>query len=181
MENLHSKKIALVIAFENFRDEEYFIPKGIFKKQEAEIVTVSSQAGTAIGTQGGEVEVDSTLDDFQVNGFDALIFVGGSGAQDYFENTRVHQIIREAFEKGKVIGAICIAPAILAKAGILKDRNATVWSTALDKSAVKILQEGGAIWQDGRTNGVTIDGKIVTANGPDATQEFAEEISKLLA
>jgi hypothetical protein len=33
MENLHSKKIALVIAFENFRDEEYFIPKGIFKKQ----------------------------------------------------------------------------------------------------------------------------------------------------
>jgi protease I len=126
------------------------------------------------------VEVDLTLDDFQVNGFDAIIFIGGAGAQDYFENARVHQIIREAFEKGKIIGAICIAPAILAKAGILKGKNATVWSTALDKSAVKILQEGGAIWQDGRTNGVTIDGKIITANGPDATQEFAEEISKLL-
>ena len=180
MENLHSKKVAFIIAYENFRDEEYFVPKEILEKQEAKVVTFSSKKGTALGMQGGEVEVNLTLEDLQVNGFDAIIFIGGQGAQVYFENSQAHRIARETVKRNRVLGAICIAPAILAKAGVLKGKAATVWSTPLDKSAVKILQENGAIWQDGRTNGVSIDGKIITANGPLAAQEFAEEISRLL-
>jgi len=181
MENLHSKKVAFIIAYENFNDEEYFRTKEILEKQEAEVVTFSSKKGTAIGMQGGEVEINFSLDDFQinVNGFDGLIFIGGSGVKNYFENPQIYQIIKEAVKRNKVVGAICLAPAILAKAGILKGKSATVWSSPLDKSAVKILQENGAIWKDENVN-VVVDGKIVTANGVKAVQEFAEEVSKLL-
>lgn len=180
MENLHSKKVAFIIAYENFRDEEYFVPKEILEKQEAKVVTFSSKKGTALGMQGGEVEVNLILEDLQVNSFNAIVFIGGQGAQVYFENSQAYRIARETVEKNRVLGAICIAPAILAKAGVLKGKVATVWSSPLDKSAVKILQDNGAIWQNGRTNGVSVDGKIVTANGPLAAQEFVEEISKLL-
>jgi protease I len=180
MASLNSKKIALIIAFEDFRDEEYFIPKGILEKHEAEIYTVSSEKGTAIGTQGGEVEINLTFDEFRVNGFDAVILIGGPGAQKYFENSKIHQIVQEAVRKDKVVGAICIAPAILAKAGVLKGKSATVWFSPLDKSAVKILEENGAIFKDQHIN-VVVDGKIITANGPAAAQEFTEEIIKLLS
>lgn len=71
------------------------------------------------------------------------------------------------------MGAICIAPAILAKAGVLKGKKATVWSSLMDKSAVKILEKSGA---DYLPDSVVADGKVITATGPLAAKEFAEKI-----
>lgn len=170
---LEGKRIAIIIAFRDFRDEEYFIPKQTLEMAGAKISTVSTSLGAAIGKLGGEAKIDLTLDELKVGNFNAVLFIGGPGAAKYIDDSQAHQIAREAADSGQVTGAICIAPAILAKAGVLKGKEATVWSNAMDKSAVKILKEEGAKYQ---AESVVMDGKIVTADGPASARKFADAI-----
>lgn len=174
---IKEKKVAMIIAFKDFRDEEYFIPKQVLKSGGSKITTVSSELGKAIGTYGGEVNVDLTLDKLKVDDFDIIIFVGGSGALKYTEDETCWEIAQESVLKNKILGAICVGSVILARAGILSGKKATVWSSPLDKSAVKILKEEGAIYED---NQVVQDGNIITANGPQAARKFGETILRTL-
>ena len=174
---IKEKKIAMIIAFKDFRDEEYFIPKQVLKSAGSKITTVSSELGKAIGTYGGEVNVDTTLDKLKIDDFEAVIFIGGSGALKYVEDETCWKIAKEKVLKDKVLGAICIGPVILARAGVLSGKKATVWSSPMDKSAVKTLKEEGAIFEDSQ---VVEDGNIVTANGSEAARKFGETIVNLL-
>ena len=175
--SLKDKKIAMIVAFRNFRDEEYFVPKEILEEAGAEIKTVSTKEGKAIGADGGEVEVDLLVDKLNPGDFDAVVFVGGPGCLQYLDNETSYKIIQKTIAQGKVLGAICISPVILAKAGVLKGKRATVWSSALDKNPINILREGGAIYED---NSVVVDGKIITGNGPQSAKEFGEKIVEVL-
>jgi len=171
------KKAAIIVAFRDFRDEEYFIPKQVLRSFGIEVVTVSSQKGKAIGSYGGVVNIEKTLDEIKVSGFDAVLFAGGSGAANYINNAKCHKIANEAAEKGKILGAICMAPAILARAGVLKNKKATCWQSALDKSVVKILKDEGAHYM---REPVVIDGRIITASGWKAARKFGEAIARYL-
>ena len=177
MANLENKKIVIVIAFRDFRDAEYFVPKEILETAGAQITTVSNKSGTAVGADGGEVQVDLLISEINPVDFDAVIFVGGPGALQYLDNQASYKIAKETVNQGKLLAAICIAPAILAKAGVLEEKKATVWTSAMDKSAVKILEDNGAIYED---RPVVIDEKIVTASGPTAAREFGGTIKELL-
>lgn len=174
---MKNKKIAMVIAQKDFRDEELFIPRSIFINRGAEVKLVSTKKEQAVGSYGGVVNIDLTLDGLKVKDFDAIVFVGGSGAQNYIDDKKCHKICQETIKKDKILGAICIAPAILAKSGVLKGKKATVWASNLDKSAVKILKEAGVDYLE---EAVVIDGKIITANGPQSARRFGEEIVKMI-
>ncbi|MEW5760952.1 MAG: DJ-1/PfpI family protein, partial [Candidatus Thermoplasmatota archaeon] len=113
------------------------------------------------------------VEDIKIEDYDGIIFVGGSGAESYFSNKKALEIAKEGYEKNKVVGAICIAPAILANAGILKAKKATVWNGKYKE----ILKKGGAIYTG---EPVTIDGKIVTANGPQSASSFGKKIVEVL-
>ena len=76
------------------------------------------------------------------------------------------------YSKGRVIAAICLAPVILANAGILNHKKATV----AGKEA-KTIEEKGAEYMG---PGVTVDGNIVTANAPKQSKLFGQTIGKLL-
>jgi len=174
---MENKKILFVIAFKDFRDEEFFEPKEILEKAGYQIEVMSTEKGTATGVQGGETKVDLSIEEAKVDDYEAIIFVGGAGATRNIENLRFHRLAREAMEKNKVVGAICIAPLILARAGILENRKVTVWTSALDRRPIQQLKDGGAIYDN---QPVVIDGKIVTANGPQSAKSFGKAILKLL-
>ena len=174
---VRDKKVLMIIAFQNFKDEEYFVPKEILAKAGVSVLTASTKKGTALGAAGGEAEVVLSLSEVKAGDFDGAVFIGGPGAAVLIDNTECHRIAQEAVAAGKILGAICIAPAILAKAGVLQGKQATVWSSALDKSAVEILRNNGAIYQDEK---VVVDGKIITANGPAAAHEFGKTLVGLL-
>ncbi len=171
------KKIIFFIAQKNFRDEEYFIPKNIFEKNQFRTETASISRGMAIGSEGGDAVISLSLDDVNVDDFDAFVFVGGGGALIYLDNEKVYSIIKEARTKKKVIGAICIAPVILAKAGILEGVRATVWSSSMEKRPIKALKENKAIYVD---EGVVVDKSIITAKGPSFSNDFAKKIIDIL-
>ncbi len=175
-ENLSGKKILMIIAFRDFRDKEYFVPKKIFEESKIEVKTASDKKGIAIGADGGDVQVDYSISEVSVDDFDAIVFVGGPGALAHLDNENSYKIARETVEKGKILGAICISPVILAKAEVLNGKKATVW-TDFTKSQAKILKEKGAIFEEKE---VVVDGKIVTGSGPEAAENFAKEIVNLL-
>jgi protease I len=170
------KKVVMIIAFRDFRDAEYFVPKEVLEKEGIEVKTASNKLGTAIGADGGDAQVDLLVSQINPADFDAIIFVGGPGALDALDNENSYKVARETVSQNKVLGAICISPLILARAGVLKGKKATVW-TDFTKSQAKILEKEGAIFEEKE---VVIDGKIVTANGPKAAKNFGKAILELL-
>jgi protease I len=171
--NLDNAKIAMIIAYRDFQDEEYFIPKNIFEQSSIKVFTVSKEADIAIGVQGGEAKIDIAIDNFNVSDFDAIVFIGGQGAIKYLDNDKSYAIARKAIEQNKILAAICISPIILAQAGVLQGKNATVWSSRIDRMPIRILEKNGVQYKDEQ---VVVDNKIITGNGPPAACEFAKAI-----
>ncbi|MEK7657578.1 MAG: DJ-1/PfpI family protein [Patescibacteria group bacterium] len=172
-------KVLFVIAKKDFRDVEYFAPKEILEKAGHKIKTASNgKVGeSAFGADGREVKIDIDIIDVDVENFDAVVFVGGPGALENLDNEKSYRLAREVSAKKKLLAAICIAPAILAKAGVLENRKATVWHSVSDKSAVEILRNNKAEFVD---ESVVKDNNIITANGPKAAEKFGEMIKKSL-
>ncbi|MCX8158167.1 MAG: DJ-1/PfpI family protein [Candidatus Diapherotrites archaeon] len=169
---LKNKNVVMVIAPGNFRDEELFKPKEILEKAGVNVKVASLERGTYIGKLGSKADATLSLNEISVNDFDAIIFVGGPGASIYFDNNKALSLANDFYKKGKVVGAICIAPSILANSGILSGKKATAFPS--EESNIK---KRGAIFTG---NSVEVDGKIITANGPDAAKSFGEQIVKLL-
>jgi len=173
--NLMGKKVLMVIAPGEFRDEEYFKPKEILENAGVEITTASIKEGEFTGMLGAKVYAKS-LDDINLDDYDGIIFVGGIGVakHGYFENEKILNLARYFYEKGKIVGAECIAPMILAKAGILKDKSATIWKDA------ELIEEFKSLGVNYVDKSVVVDGKIITGNGPTAAEEFGKKYLELL-
>jgi protease I len=167
-----NKKVLFVIASENFRDEEYENPKVVLESRGIEVKTASSQLGERKGTLGKVVAVDLTLNQVDMKEYDGIVFVGGAGAVEYFNDEIALKLVREFYRANKVIGAICIAPSILANAGILQGKNATAFPSEENN-----LRKRGVNYTGEST---TVDGKIITARGPEAAEEFGEKIAEVL-
>ncbi len=167
-----NKKILMVISPLDFREAEYSQPRKIFEENGAEVKVASIQDGTAIGAEGTKVKIDLTSSQVVVEDFEAVVFVGGPGMLKIKDDESLLVMAGKFYKGGKIISAICAASAILAKAGILNGRKATGWSGIKDD-----LEAGGAEYTG---QSVTVDGKIITADGPDSAQEFGEKIIELL-
>ncbi len=167
-----SKKVIMIIASNNFRDEEYLMPKQVLERNGYEVTTASSKISTSIGMLGGSVTPDVLYTSIDPSDYDAVIFVGGGGAREYFDDPTAHNIARNTIAKKKVLGAICIAPSILANAGLLNGKKAVVFNTEEPN-----LSSKGAILQN---SDVVIDGNIITANGPHSAEDFGEAVVSAL-
>jgi len=168
-------KVVFIVAQRGYQEQEYNVPKRVLEEVGIEVVTASKSGGTCVGMHGGMIKESISIADVKVENYSAVIFIGGSGAQAYQDDEVVLHLSQEAFHQYKLLGAICIAPLILAKAGVLRGRKATVWDG--DRQQSKVLIANGAKYT---SESVTVDGKIVTANGPGAAEEFAKALLKIL-
>lgn len=166
------KPILIIIAPKDFRDEELFETKDELEKSGFQTVIASTTKGTCYGTKGGFAISEIGIDDIVTNNYDGVVFIGGFGSQLFYNNETAHRIAREMNADEKLVGAICIAPVILAKAGLLKNKNATVFS-----SEINTIKDLGANYS---TLSVVKDGNIITGNGPTAARQFGETIGREL-
>jgi len=171
--DIDGKRIVMIVAHRDFRDEELFAPRTILEEAGGEVIVASSSLEPARGMLGGTVAPDVLVKDIDAADYDAVVFVGGTGAKEYWEDERAHAIARRAVEEGKVLAAICIAPVTLANAGVLRDKSATVW-----KSEAERLKAKGARYA-GRD--LEIDGRIITADGPESAEKFGRAIAEALS
>ena len=165
-------KILMVIAPEKFRDEELFVPCEVFSEKGHQVEIASSTIGTCKGLLGGKAEAELLFSEADTNNYDAVVFVGGEGSRVYFDDLDALNLAREMYDKKKIVAAICIAPVILASAGLLRDKKSTVFD-----SEVRTIMRRGAEYTG---ESVAADGRIVTADGPESAKKFAEKICEML-
>jgi len=165
-------KIAMFIAFQGFRDEEYMEPKKILEAAGHKVDTVSTAKGEARGKFRLAAQVDKTVGEINPADYDALTLVGGPGALEHLDTPEVHALFRKAAAAGKLIGSICISPVVLAHAGLLKGRTLTCWPDGAGE-----IEKGG-----GKCTGaeVEIDGRLITASGPLPAKKYGAALAEAL-
>jgi protease I len=125
---------------------------------------------------GGKATAEIAIADARADEYDAVVVVGGSGSPEHlWGNARLHEILKATEKRERVIGGICLSGAALARAGVLKGKRATVWKTP---QSLAELREGGASYT---AEAVTVDGKVVTAEGPHAAKDFGARLVDALA
>lgn len=165
-------KILMIIPPERFRDEELFITKEELENEGHSIIIASTKTGEIHGSRGGSIHSDIIIDDVNTKDYIAVVFVGGGGSKLLFNNQAAIKIAKNMNDQKKIVSAICLAPVILANAGILMKKNATVAGTE-----AKTIENKGAYYTG---PGVTVDGNIITGNAPKASKLFGQKINELI-
>lgn len=181
--------ILIVIAKKDFQDYEFLETKRVLEqvhdKQVHTLKIVSSTAGDCRGRFGALVKATLSCADALTaikqplshpDAVHAVVFIGGGGALSLLDVPDALEFARQAAKRRKVLAAICIAPVILAKAGVLEGQKATVWDDG-NGTQTRILKQGGATILPQH---VVIDGSIITADGPQAARDFGKAILKAL-
>jgi len=171
-QDLSKKKALFIIAAKDFQEQEFSRPFSALSREGVAVTVASTVKGQAIGTDGSKARVDLLLADARVEDFDVIVFIGGPGAAQYVDDPLAHALAQDAVKKKKLVAAICMGPLILAKAGILKGKKATVFPTLSEP-----LKQAGAKYS---AKPVERDGRIITADGPDSAAAFGNEIVKAL-
>jgi len=166
------KRIVFVTAPRAFRDEEYYKPKRILEEASIEVITASLKTGELEGRFGYKAISTFLIQDINSRDFDAIAYIGGNGSNVFFDNPYALKLANDFFKDRKTTASICIAGVILANAGVLRGRKATVFIDGKES-----LIEGGALYTGAS---LEIDGNIITANGPEIAEDFGIAILKTL-
>lgn len=165
-------EVVMFIANRDFQDEEFNAVKEELESADIGIKIVAPEMDECHGVNGCIVEPQLTSDEINYDDFKGVVYIGGPGTDQIITHTGANEMAKTFAKSGKVVAAICWAPAILANAGVLQGRRATVWSGAKDN-----LIKGGAQYAGEH---VTTDGNIVTADGPDSAVAFGQAIAKII-
>ncbi|UCE49222.1 MAG: DJ-1/PfpI family protein [Phycisphaerales bacterium] len=165
-----AKRAALIVPSLNFRDDELFTTKRMLDAAQIQTVIASTKLGTLRGALGGMADARVLVDQLRVDDYDAIVFI--SGPPEYVGNPVAINIVRETVRKGKVLGAIGVAPTILASADALTGIRATAFLSERDR-----LVQAGAIY-----TGLPVERErlIITATGATAAREFGRMIAQAL-
>jgi protease I len=168
-------RVLIIIAPEKFRDEELAEPVAALTKAGIGYEIASTRRGVCTGMLGAKATATLSLEEVDPKAYDGIMIIGGGGAQAHlWDDDLLQPIVRFFVDKMKVVGAICLAPVVLARAGILKGKKATYFESPV---AFREMKAGGAVLMN---QPVVTDTRIVTANGPAASKAFAETFIKML-
>ena len=168
-----AKKALFIIAAQDFQDDEYVQPKAVLENNGVQVTVASTTLDEIIGMDGAKAQADILLSEVVISDYDAIVFIGGSGAQQYLDDPLAQEIAQESVAEGKITAAICIAPLILANAGVLEGKKVTCYPTMSNSfSDADVTYTAQAVERDGN---------IITADGPTSAQQFGEEINNALA
>lgn len=169
------KPVLLVVANEGYQQVEYGETKKALEDAGIRVATASNSATPAIAKDGSTTTVDVVIDKIDLAKYAGIFLIGGPGALENLDNAATHELLKKAAAQQIPIGAICISPRIIAKAGLLKGKKATGWDQ--DKQLPSIYEESETIYVK---EPVVIDELIITATGPESARQFGNHIAQLI-
>lgn len=168
---LTGKRI-LILAGPLFEDIELLYPLYRFREEGAEVLVAGLGDREYRGKKGHPVDVDTDVELVSSGEFDAVLIPGGYLPDHLRRSEKVLEIVREAFDEGKLIAAICHGPWVPVSAGILKGKRATsFWSIRDD------VINAGAEWVDQE---VVVDENLITSRQPADLGAFCRAIIEAL-
>ncbi len=167
-------KKALVMVDNLYQELELWYP--LLRLREEGVQTKTVGAGTAktyTSKHGYPCDEDLDVKNVNIEEYDALIIPGGYGPDNMRRHSAMVNLVRDAFNKGKVVAAICHAGWMLASADIIKGKKVTSFFSIKDD-----MVHAGGQWIDEE---VVVDGKLITSRKPDDLPAFCREIIKALS
>lgn len=156
----------LVPLAEGFEEIEAVTVIDLLRRAGIEVVTAGLDSGPVAGAHGIVVAPDTTLDAVLDHAFDMIALPGGMpGAANLAADTRLSAFLRRLADDGQFTAAICAAPGVLAKAGLLAGKRATSFPGFLSPASAP-----GTILSE---DPVVVDGKVITSRGPGTAIDFA--------
>jgi protease I len=162
------KKVAILIE-EMFNTHEFWYPYYRLKEAGADVIVVGSRAATVYhGKPGTEATSDVGAEQVAADDFDGIVIPGGYAPDLMRRYPKMVQLVKDMFQKGKVVAAICHAGWMLASAEVLEGRTATSFFAIKDD-----MVHAGANWVDEE---VVVDGNLITSRKPDDLPAFMQAI-----
>jgi protease I len=170
---LAGKRVA-VLAENMYQELELWYPLLRLREAGAETFVVGTgSAETYTSKAGYPVQVDAVADQVQAADVDAVVIPGGYAPDLMRRYPAMVNLVRETFEQGKVVAAICHAGWMLASAGIASGRRATCFFSIKDD-----LVHAGATYVDAE---VVRDGNLITSRIPADLPAFCRTIIEALS
>lgn len=163
--------VVLLLA-DGFEEIEALATVDILRRCSIDVKTASIKTGLEVlGAHNISVKADVLLNDVLSEDFDAVILPGGMpGTNNLQDSSSVNKLFMDAYEKGKLVAAICAAPKVFGAKGILNGRKATCFPGFEDElSGAELVKEK-----------VAVDGNVITSKGAGTAHDFAFEIAKWL-
>lgn len=168
------RRALVIIAQHGYQDVELDGTRKGLIDENFTVDLCSKKVGECTGKLGGTEKAMYAMHSVDLSPYDRFAFIGGPGARELREDKDALELARKIAATGKVYGAICIAPTILAAAGVLKGKEATTWNEDGDQG---IYLEDHGVFYTG--DNVTVFENIVTANGPEYAERFGEKLAAL--
>jgi protein deglycase len=164
-------KVVILLA-EGFEEVEAVAIVDVLRRAEIDVTIAGLQEGPVASARKVRVLPDTVLDSIRTEDFDMVVLPGGQPGSDNLNNdARVRRLITEFHAKGKLTGAICAAPYVLANAGILEGKHVTSYPTYKDRLGEVVYEE----------ETVVEDGNVMTSRGPGTALCFGLSIAEKLA
>jgi len=161
-----------VLVENDYQDMEVWVPLYRLREEGYRAVVVGPQAKEYASKHGYPVRADIAASQARSDDFIGVVVPGGWAPDRLRQDPAVLQLVRELFEKRRLVAAICHAGWMPASAGILKGKRATSFFSIRDDMA-----NAGATWVDQE---VVVDGNLITSRKPDDLPAFCREIVKAL-
>ena len=169
---LDGKRIAFIAA-DGVEQVELTEPWKAVEQEGGEPDLISVEPGEIQGfnhlDKGDTFKVDRSVDDANPDDYDNVVLPGGVANPDFLRtNEKVVSFIRDFFEKGKPVAAICHGPWTLVEGGVVDGMTLTSWP-----SLKTDIENAGGHWVDEE---VHVDRGLVTSRKPDDLKAFNEKL-----
>lgn len=169
-------KVVMVRAPQYCCDEELFRIRAVLKENNIGVIIASTTLAEAVGERlGVKIKPDITIHEVNIKEFDGVVIGSGRGCKEFlWQDEKLREIVKLAFAQNKLVAAGCNAPVVLARAGVLKGRRATVFP---DIDNIRELEYAGAVYAN---EPFVVDGNIITSRDLIALKDFAKAIAQVL-
>lgn len=156
-----------------FEEAEALVPADLLRRAEIETALVSVTGEPVPGSHGITVTADTNLDGVDLSKADMVVLPGGGlGHKNLGKEPRVERLVRGAAEKGLWVAAICAAPTLLGKWGLLTGKEAVCYPG---------MEDGLTGAQARMDRGFVVDGKIITGRAAGSVFDFGLALVEALA
>jgi protease I len=165
-------KVIMIRAPQYYCDEELFHIRAALEKKSIGLVVASTSTAEALGERlGVKIKADMAIQEVDIEEFVGVVIGSGTGCKaSLWQDENLRKIVKLAHARNKFIAAGCNAPVVLARAGILKERRATVFPN--DENIME-LKNAAAVYKN---EPLVVDGNIITSRDLMALKDFAGAI-----
>lgn len=162
----------LMLIDNNYEDTEALYPYYRMLEAGHSVTVAGSTAGTYTSKHGYPIKADKAASEIDIKKFDALIIPGGQAPDRMRTKPDMVKLVKEAFNRDIVIGAICHGAQMLIEAEGVKGKKATCYI-----SVKTDLKNAGAVYED---SPVVVDGKLVTSRHPGDLPDFCRTLVNMI-